>query len=199
MNSPNRPRLILASASPRRKALMSLVSSDFEVVVSGIPEPVDPHLSVPMAAQKLARMKATDVASRLPDHVAHVIGCDTMVYRDDLVLNKPADADEARAMLRQLSGRTHHVVTAVAGIRTGANPASCVDCAITAVTFRDLTDDEIDTYIDEESPFDKAGGYAIQEGASSFVASVEGSLDTVIGLPVALVRQVLGQLGWKPD
>lgn len=196
----SKPRLVLASGSPRRKALMGLISPDFEVIVPDIPESVDPHLSVPLAAEKLARLKAQAVADRLGPNPAFIISSDTMVFKDGLVLNKPADDLEAIEMLQELSGGEHRVTTAVAVFSSVTQPLLVSGNAVSVVRFRELSDDEITAYVRAESPLDKAGAYAIQEGASSFVESVEGSLDVIIGFPLLLVRSLLAQAGWKqPD
>jgi septum formation protein len=186
-------RLVLASASPRRHALLAAVGVKFEIVESGIDETRDPRESASTYAERIARAKALHVAQRIPD--ALVLGADTVVELRDMILLKPADAPDARRMLRALSGETHTVVTAYAVARAGR----LVDSApVTArVTFRRLSDDEIDSYVATGEPFDKAGSYGIQGVAANFIVAVEGGRDTVMGLPVDAVLAALRRHGFN--
>jgi septum formation protein len=135
-------------------------------------------------AVALARAKAASVAGEL------VVGADTIVVLDGQVLGKPGGVPEAVEMLRRLSGRAHQVITAVA-LKAGARVRS--RHASAEVVFRPLGQDEIETYVSSGEPLDKAGGYAYQGGAAGFVTRLEGDPQTVIGLPVALLRQLLAE------
>ncbi len=194
------PRLILASASPRRKALLEGLGLAFDVVPSGIPENggEGPALE---SAPALALAKARDVVARLPiPHSAIrnpqclVLGADTIVECEGKALGKPADAADARAMLRALSGRTHQVVTGVALVDAASGRAE-TGAVVTDVTFRALTDPEIAAYVETGEPFGKAGAYAIQGLGGLFVEAIRGSPSNVIGLPVTLVQDLLRGFG----
>jgi nucleoside triphosphate pyrophosphatase len=179
--------VLLASASPRRRELLAQLGIRFTVVPSAVPEIPEPGEAAEACARRLARAKAAQVARQHPDCL--VLGADTVVVVDDALLGKPADREEARRMLRRLSGRTHRVLTAVALIV----PPGGVDevLAESRVEFRPLTAAEINAYVDGGEPFDKAGAYAIQGGARAFVRRVDGSLSNVIGLPVDEVAALL--------
>jgi septum formation protein len=179
-------RLILASASPRRRALLRLVCADFDVVVSGADETLDEAPS-PAAAARLALRKAQAVASR---RTGIVLAADTLVVVDDVALGKPADADDARSMLRRLSGRRHHVITGVAVIEapSGRERSAAV---VSQVYMRELGGAEIEAYVASGEPADKAGAYAIQGLGGRLVAALLGSYTNVVGLPLPAVRGLL--------
>lgn len=182
--------LILASASPQRRALLSDLGERFEVVAPGVDETPPPGPLVD-AVRALARRKAEAVARAHPG--ATVLGADTVIERDGALLGKPADADEARAMLRALAGRSHLVHTGVAVVRAGSGLARD-GAATTTVLFRPLSEAEIEAYVRSGEPFGKAGAYAIQGGAERFVERVDGDLDNVVGLPMRLVTRLLEEL-----
>ncbi len=210
------PRLILASASPRRKALLEGLGLSFEIVPSGIPEDggegpalrTAPALALAKAREVAVRvgaglMAGADTAAargpgipqsafRIPQCL--VLGADTIVECEGRCLGKPADAAEARAMLRALSGRTHQVVTGVALVDAATGRAEA-DAAVTDVTFRELTDAEIAAYVESGEPFGKAGAYAIQGLAALFVEAIHGSPSNVIGLPLTLIQDLLRRFG----
>lgn len=175
-------RLILASASPRRAALLREAGFDFEIRPSRAGEPPFAGGDIGDYVESLARRKAASVPGDL------VLGADTVVAIDGDVLGKPADTGEAAAMLHRLSGRRHQVLTGVA-LREGATIRW--GRAQSDVTFRKLAPAEILRYVATGEPMDKAGAYAIQGGAGAFVESVVGDRDTVIGLPMSLVRRLL--------
>jgi septum formation protein len=180
-------RLILASASPRRKMLLGATGLAFEIVESGIDEVRREGEAAMDFALRMAREKALNVAARVPD--AMVLAADTIVECNGRILGKPTDAAEARAMLQMLSGNTHTVVTAFAIVGAGAITESH---AITSrVTFHVLSLAEITAYVATGEPMDKAGSYGIQDGGAAFIAKVEGARDNVMGLPV---REVLAAL-----
>lgn len=186
-------RVILASASPRRRQLLGAANVEFEVIESMVPEQ---HLAGEPArdyALRMARNKARAVSSRFPDAI--VVGADTIVVCENQILEKPADANEARRMLAMLSARTHTVITAFALARGGnILESSPVE---SRVTFRRLVDAEIDDYIATAEPYDKAGAYGIQGVGGGFIAHVDGSRDNVMGLPTERVVAALARLGVK--
>ena len=183
---PATPRpIVLASASPRRRELLAALGVAFEVDAADVDETTaerDPA----RVAEALAVRKARAVAARRPD--ALVIGGDTVVALDGALLGKPADADEARAMLRALRGRPHEVASGVAVALDGRVEAAH---AVARVTMRDYAAAEIDAFIASGSPFDKAGGYAIQDARFAPVAHLDGCMCCVIGLPLWPLRALL--------
>jgi septum formation protein len=189
--------LVLASSSPRRRELLTRAGIEFTIVNADIPE--DQHEAEPPLdySRRLAREKAEAVLQRLPAGPAQVLGADTIVVIHGNVLGKPEDNAQAHRMLRMLSGHTHDVITAVCLLTRNAEGHVTTDLRheSTKVHFRPLSDLEINAYISTREPFDKAGAYAIQGGASAFVASCDGDHDNVVGLPVKLVQQMLRGTG----
>lgn len=178
-------RVLLASASPRRRELLTLIGIAHEVRPADIDESYLEGETPSAHAERLARGKATAVAAAVPDAVT--IGSDTIVLVDGQVLGKPRDRTHARTMLRQLSGRSHEVMTGVATIWRG-RITSGVETV--GVTFRELGDSEIEAYIDTGEPMDKAGAYGIQGYGATIVSKVNGDYFAVMGLPLnRLVRQ----------
>jgi septum formation protein len=183
------PILILASASPRRAAILTALGLPFRVVVPSVDESLLPGESGALAAERLARAKAASVAGTagLP-----VLAGDTLVLCDERVLGKPASPEEAAAMLRTLSGRSHEVVTGVCLAHAGTLRSGV---ETTVVTFGPMTDAEIDWYVGTGEPLDKAGAYHVDGRGALFVSSVSGSPSNVAGLPVRLVARLLGEAG----
>ncbi len=181
------PQLILASASPRRKALLAAAGLTFDIVESGIDEAGLPSENSSTYTTRIAANKALHVSTSHPD--ALVLGADTVVDLDGEILLKPLDPADARRMLRALSDATHTVITAFALARGGQLLESRP--VIARVTFRPLTDAIIDAYLATGEPFDKAGSYGIQGVGADFILNVEGSRDTVTGLPVHEVLAAL--------
>lgn len=194
-------RLILASASPRRRSLLAAAGLHFDVEPSGTDEIFDPALTPEQLAETLARQKAQAVASLHAGEAALVIGSDTIVAVDvnggARVLGKPGDDSEAREMLRLLSQTRHRVVTGVCVVNTeGGTRLSAHER--TWVEMRRITDAEIEAYVASGEWRDKAGGYAIQENADAFVIRLEeGGFDNVVGLPVALTLDLLRRSGFE--
>jgi septum formation protein len=184
--------IVLASASPRRSDLLRMIGLEFSVRPADVDETPLPGEPPDALALRLARAKATALAG-LPSP-ALTIGADTVVAIDGVVLGKPADRAEARAMLRRLSGRTHAVITAIA---LRALPEETVECAsaISRVRFVPLSDHEIDWYADSGEGDDKAGAYALQGKGSLFVESIDGSYTNVIGLPMETLYRLLRRHG----
>lgn len=184
--------LILASASPRRRELLAALGAKFQVVVANVTEHEDPALDPRVMVARNSALKADAVAALHPR--AWVLGADTTVFVDGHALNKPADLDAARAMLRRLSGRAHTVFTGVAlrhaarGVREDLGVASEVE-------FRALGDADIEGYLERVHVLDKAGAYAIQEHGERIVAARRGSLSNIIGLPQDEVRELLTRHG----
>lgn len=173
--------LILASGSPRRKALLKELGLDFKVVLKEIDEDYPNHLKREAVALFLAQKKASVYIDEINDGNI-VITADTIVCVDDIILNKPAGYQEAFDMLLLLSGRSHEVITAVC--ISGKNISSCFHVT-TTVIFKKLSDAEINNYIEKQQPFDKAGGYGIQEWIGLIgMERMEGSYYNVVGLPV---------------
>lgn len=178
--------LILASASPRRKELLGLITEKFEVIPSGVEENVPDGIPPEKQPEFLARLKAEDIAKKYPHGT--VIGADTSVIIDDCVLGKPRDRAEAKLMLSRLSGRTHKVVTGCAVIKNGEVRSFS---SVTEVEFYPLKDCEIEEYIATGEPFDKAGAYGIQGKGGLLVKAIRGDWFNVVGLPVAELSRVL--------
>lgn len=179
--------LILASASPRRQELLRLITPDFRVVASETDERVPEGMPPRQAVEELALRKARIVAALYPQDT--VVGADTAVSPDGArILGKPRDARDAAEMLRLLSGRQHFVYTGVAVLSPRGGR---VFSEMTTVTFAALSDREIEAYVRNGEPMDKAGAYAAQGGAARFISRVEGDFHTVVGLPVCRLYQAL--------
>jgi septum formation protein len=186
------PRLILASASPRRRELLATLGVPFEIVTAEVTEHEEATTDPRTMVAHNAALKAEWVAARHPEAV--VLGADTTVYLDGHALNKPANAAEARVMLRRLSGRTHTVFTGLALRRI--DPPLAIDRGeASEVTFRPLDDNAIEAYLAQVHTLDKAGGYAIQEHPELIIAGYQGSLSNIVGLPIELTKQLLTELG----
>ena len=184
--------IILASASPRRTELMSLAGIEFSVVPADINEAVLPGENPSEHVMRLSREKADVVAGTTNGRF--FIGADTVVVLDDRIMGKPADEAEAFQMLSALSGRNHEVITgfSVFDKVSGIHLSRCVR---TEVTFKELSEGEIRSYIATGCPMDKAGAYAMQGGAVHFIRSISGSYTNVIGLPMTELYETLCQLG----
>ncbi len=190
-------RLILASASPRRAEVLRNAGIPFQTLTTGVDESHGQEEPPEELVRRLADAKARSAAAQLAgvgDPVI-VVGADTEVVVDGLVLGKPASAEAARAMLRRLSGRTHSVITGLAAMRL-PDGAERTEHETTLVTLAPLTAKEIDDYVASGEAFDKAGAYAIQGRAGRFVTRVEGCYFNVVGLPLARLYRILRELGW---
>ena len=183
--------LILASQSPRRQELLGLFWIPFTVRVADIDESMDSRANPYAEVARVSQLKALAVP-RDPDDV--VIAADTIVVCEGRVLGKPHDAEEARQMLRLLSGRDHQVMTGMTVLR-GDKAAICTE--VTDLRFRELSDREIDAYVATGEPMDKAGAYGIQGGAALFCARMVGDYYNVMGLPVCRLSKILHQIA--PD
>jgi len=198
-------KLILASASQRRRELLEMCGYDFEIEVSRSDEHIDE--SDPKSfVSKLAEAKAAEVFERLDSarfkqggacaqSDMAVLGSDTIVYHNGSIIGKPSDEKDARRILAELSGKTHEVYTGVAVITAEKR---LVECDITRVTFAQLSEEEIEKYVASGEPMDKAGAYGIQGPFGMFVRKVEGNYFTVIGLPLPRAYRMLKSVGVLP-
>jgi septum formation protein len=184
-------RIVLASKSPRRIALLKALGLTFEIIPSSVDESQVAAGSPREIATEAARLKAEEVAARLDS--ALVIAADTIVCRGDKIYGKPKSIEEARETLRELSGRMHRVITGLALEETGHSDVapSRLDAEETQVFFKPLDDRNIDEYIATGEPFDKAGGYGIQGAGSSLVERIEGCYFNVVGLPLPRLLKLL--------
>lgn len=185
-------RLVLASSSPRRRELLSQVGFTFEVLPAHVDEDTRPGEDPLPYVVRLARDKAQAVFAKLNDDEAVVLGADTTVTLDGLILAKPNDAADATRMLRMLSGRTHRVIT---GVAVATAKGTEVAAEVTGVRFTALSDADIAGYVATGEPMDKAGAYGIQGIAARWIPRVEGCYFNVVGLPLALVSSMLEQAG----
>lgn len=188
-------RLILASASPRRRELLGELGIPFDVVVAEVTEHEESSTDPRVMVAHNAALKAEWVAERNPE--ALVLGADTTVFIDQDALNKPRDGDEARAMLRRLSGRTHTVFTGLA-VRRRRDGLVIDEGVASDVTFKPLDDAAIEAYLSRVHTLDKAGGYAIQEHGSLIIDGHRGSFSNIVGLPLEKTKQILTQCGLLP-
>ncbi|MDO4940862.1 MAG: Maf family protein [Erysipelotrichaceae bacterium] len=179
-------KIILASQSPRRKELLNMLGIPFDVIVADIDEQIDYRNNLVEEIKKLSYQKANAVFENHQDNI--VIGSDTIVYINNEVLGKPKTMENAKEMLHKLSNKTHQVVTAVTIM---SKEKTDTFASITDVTFYELTDKEINDYVESTEPLDKAGAYAIQGKGCEFVKAINGDYYTVVGLPIAEVLRHL--------
>jgi septum formation protein len=185
-------KILLASKSPRRLELLSMLGYEVEVAVSSVNESGITASSPALLTERLATLKAEDVYQRLSPADLPVVAADTVVELNGQVLGKPRDEADARAMLHGMSGTSHLVHTGLAVIRNGIL-RTYVETA--TVHFRPLTAEEIEAYIASGQPFDKAGAYGIQGPAGAFVEGIEGDFFTIVGLPLCRLTMLLRELG----
>jgi septum formation protein len=181
-------RIILASASPRRAELLRAAGIEFDVMPANADETVHKGETPETYVQRVAEAKATAVRQRANGRP--VLAADTVVVIDKAILGKPVDREDAKRMLRMLSGRGHQVLTAV----TLLSGAAVTRVETTVVEFAPLTRDDVEWYVATGEPDDKAGAYAIQGYASRFITRIDGSYSNVVGLPVALVYEMINSL-----
>tara|TARA_R110002072_G_scaffold86030_2_gene194306 strand:+ start:14252 stop:14881 length:630 start_codon:yes stop_codon:yes gene_type:complete len=182
------PRLVLASASPRRRDLLDQLGARYTVEPAHIDESQRDGESPTRYVQRMAREKAQAIASRFPAPDVVVLAADTTVVLDDRVLGKPRDRDEAMAMLSGLSGRSHTVMTAICLL--GVSGMHC-ETVRTRVQFSVLSEETLAAYLSTSEPWDKAGAYGIQGLGGAFVRSIEGSYSNVVGLPLCETWRLL--------
>lgn len=181
-------KLILASASPRRAEILRAVGWPFEAFATHADESLLADEAAEAAVQRLALKKAEAAAGRYPRDL--ILGADTAVVVDDLMLGKPRDEKDAERMLRLLSGRWHDVITGVALLSTGKEEHRVVALERTHVHFCAMSDEEIDGYVRSGEPMDKAGAYAVQGRAAMFIEEIRGDYWNVVGLPIRLVYKL---------
>ena len=182
----NLPKLILASGSPRRAEILTSVGWEFEKVVADIDETEFVGENPADYVQRLAKEKAEVVAANYSDRM--VLGADTTVVIDNQIIGKPVDLDDARRMLRLLSGNWHEVLTGVAVVQNGSTKVGLQN---TRVKFAELSESEIEFLVRFGEPLDKAGAYAVQAQAALFIEGIEGDYWNVVGLPISLVYQLV--------
>ena len=188
MNFKTTHSFVLASASPRRKELFGLLNVPFEIVTSDVEETSVTAQNVQQYVTEVALLKTRDVAKKCPNKT--VIGADTIVVYNDMLLHKPKSREEAINHLQTLSNDTHAVLTAVAILAPNGQEFTFVE--ETKVIFKDVPQQLIEAYVDSADPFDKAGGYGIQTDGVFFVDRIEGDYNNVVGLPIAsLVENLL--------
>jgi septum formation protein len=183
-------RIVLASSSPRRRQILESLRLSFDVVHTDSDETIFPGESAYDAAERLARVKASAVNA----DGALVIAADTIVVLDGEAINKPADREDARRMLRRLAARRHDVVTGVALVKDGRVVSGR---EVSAVVFAAMSEEEIARYAATGEPDDKAGAYALQGIGGLFVAGVEGSPSNVVGLPLTLLYRLAREIGFE--
>lgn len=188
-------KLILASGSPRRRELLASIGIDFEIIKSDVPEVRAAGESPEEYVARLSREKAAAVAQQHPDR--WIVAADTTVYLGDELLEKPADADDARRMLATIAGRTHTVYTAVTVMNAGRGYGD-TRIAETEVRMAAMSPREIDWYAKSGEGLDKAGAYAAQGIGAMFIDSIHGSYTNVVGLPLALLVRMLERAGIDP-
>ena len=186
-------KLILASRSPRRKQILSRLKISFSIIAADVDESqFSSNQNPEVFACELAELKASYVGRQYPDSL--VIGADTIVVLHDEIMGKPDDKQDAGRMLKKLSGNTHRVITAVSLVHNSKtiNHTFFQD---TKVTFHDLSREDISTYIDSTSPYDKAGSYGIQDWSAIFVEHINGCYDNVVGFPLSRFYCELKKIG----
>ncbi len=184
--------LILASSSPRRRELLLNLRIPFKVIPSRVDEKFDGTEDFREFAMSMAKEKAMEVYDRLKD--GWILGADTIVIVDGRLFGKPKDYDDAKHMLKFLSGREHTVITGFCIIDPGGD-LSYIEAVESRVRIRELSEEEIDAYLETGEPFDKAGAYAVQGIGSFMIKSINGSYTNVVGLPVCEVIFALKRLG----
>lgn len=185
------PKIILASGSPRRSEILTSVGWEFTKDVADIDETERESESPEVYVQRLAREKAETVAKRYENEI--VLGADTTVVINDQIIGKPNDLDDARRMIKMLSGNWHEVLTGIAVVRS-QNLESIVGIQSTRVKFSQMNDAEIEFLVKYGEPLDKAGAYAVQAQAALFIEKIEGDYWNVVGLPINLVYEIVGKI-----
>ena len=186
-------KFILASSSPRRRELLLRLQTPFDIILPDVDESIIPPDGSPETyCTALAELKANDISQHYPNNL--VIGSDTIVVLDDQIMGKPDDKAQAQNMLETLSGKTHHVYTGVC-LKWADKNIHHLFAEITTVTFRELSEADINHYIESCPPYDKAGSYGIQDWSAVFVQEIKGCYDNVVGFPISRFYQELKKLG----
>jgi septum formation protein len=190
--SPLNEKLVLASKSPRRAEILTAVGWEFEAIAADIDETRVPFEDPMTYVKRLARTKAETVAQKVDD--GWVLGADTVVVIEGEILGQPRDDEDARRMLKLLSGKWHEVQTGVALARANQTSPTIVDHETTRVRFAEMSDEEIDWYVSTGEPRGKAGAYGIQGRAALFIEEIQGDYFNVVGLPIRLVYEMSRRL-----
>ena len=186
-------KFILASSSPRRRELLLRLQTPFDIILPDVDESIIPPDGSPETyCTALAELKANDISQHYPNNL--VIGSDTIVVLDNNIMGKPEDKAMAQNMLETLSGKTHHVYTGVC-LKWAERNIHHLFAEITMVTFRELSEADINHYIESCPPYDKAGSYGIQDWSAVFVQEIKGCYDNVVGFPISRFYQELKKLG----
>jgi len=186
-------KFILASSSPRRRELLLRLQTPFDIILPDVDESVIPPEGSPETyCTALAELKANDISQHYPNNL--VIGSDTIVVLDNNIMGKPEDKTMAQNMLETLSGKTHHVYTGVC-LKWADKNIHHLFAEITMVTFRELSEADINHYIESCPPYDKAGSYGIQDWSAVFVKEIKGCYDNVVGFPISRFYEELKKLG----
>ena len=186
-------KFILASSSPRRRELLLRLQTPFDIILPDVDESIIPPDGSPETyCTALAELKANDISQHYPNNL--VIGSDTIVVLDDQIMGKPEDKAMAQNMLETLSGKTHHVYTGVC-LKWADKNIHHLFAEITTVTFRELSEADINHYIESCPPYDKAGSYGIQDWSAVFVKEIKGCYDNVVGFPISRFYEELKKLG----
>lgn len=178
--------IILASASPRRKELLSYITNEYTVIPSSVEEIVPKGIPVLKQPEYLSKIKALDIAKDYPNDI--VIGADTSVILGNEILGKPKDRADAERMLLNLSGKVHKVVTGCTVVKKGDVTSFSV---VSKVKFQKLTKAELEAYLDTDEPYDKAGSYAVQGKAGAFVEWIKGDYFNIVGLPISKLKKYI--------
>ncbi len=186
-------KFILASSSPRRRELLLRLQTPFDIILPNVDESIIPPEGSPETyCTALAELKANDISQHYPNNL--VIGSDTIVVLDNNIMGKPEDKTMAQNMLKTLSGKTHHVYTGVC-LKWADKNIHHLFAEITMVTFRELSEADINHYIASCPPYDKAGSYGIQDWSAVFVKEIKGCYDNVVGFPISRFYEELKKLG----
>lgn len=194
-------RIILASKSPRRKELMSLITNNFEVMVSNGTEIIDNNKSHPEQVKEIAMQKAKNVFEKIDDDCI-VLGSDTFVVVDDEILLKPTGVEDATRMLKLISNKEHEVLTGICIIiRDNGKITTYAETDISKIHVQELSDEEIKKWISTGKAIDKAGAYGIQDEFGVYIDRIEGSFYSIMGLPIHRVYQIIknylwGEIAW---
>ena len=186
-------KFILASSSPRRRELLLRLQTPFDIILPDVDESIIPPEGSPETyCTALAELKANDISQHYPNNL--VIGSDTIVVLDNNIMGKPEDKTMAQNMLDTLSGKTHHVYTGVC-LKWADKNIHHLFAEITMVTFRELSEADINHYIESCPPYDKAGSYGIQDWSAVFVKEIKGCYDNVVGFPISRFYEEFKKLG----
>ncbi len=187
-----KPSIILASSSPRRRDLLRQIGVDFDIFPADVNESILAGESPEDYAVRVSLDKVRVVAKKVGEGI--IIAADTIVVFKDIVLGKPVDSEDAKRMLEMLSGKMHRVITGLAVMNAATGVVIC-RASTTSVWFRNLDEDEVKKYVLSGEPLDKAGAYGIQGKGALLVARIEGCYNNVVGLPLALLDEVLREFG----